>query len=89
MIKNAVNNVIKNLLHTAIGKIILSILLGLGLATLFRQMCESKNCYSFIGPEQNALRDKIFSFDTDNTKCYSIKEKSIKCGTKSKSVDFA
>tara|TARA_B100001057_G_C22036668_1_gene639314 strand:- start:223 stop:492 length:270 start_codon:yes stop_codon:yes gene_type:complete len=89
MIRNAINNVIKNLLHTNIGKIILSILLGLGLATLFRQMCDSKNCYNFIGPTQNEIRDKIFSFDSKNSKCYSVKESTVECGKKKKSIDFA
>jgi len=84
-----INNVVKNLLHTDSGRNLLSIILGLGLATIFRKFCDSKNCYSFIGPEQNAIRDKIFSFDSGNNKCYTMKEQHIKCGSKQKSVDFA
>tara|TARA_B110001452_G_C15184364_1_gene411353 strand:+ start:32 stop:289 length:258 start_codon:yes stop_codon:yes gene_type:complete len=84
-----INNVIKNILYTDAGRIILSILLGLGMATLFRKICESKNCFKFIGPEQNSIRDKIYSFDSNNTKCYKMKEKNIRCGTKPKTVEFA
>ena len=84
-----INNVVKNLLHTNIGKIILSILLGLGLATLFRQVCNSKDCYRFIGPHHNALRDKIFASDTEKTKCYSLVEENIQCGSKSKTLEFS
>ena len=83
-----INNVVKNLLHTNIGKIILSVLLGLGLATLFRQICNSKDCYKFIGPKHNELRDKIFASDSEKTKCYSLVEENITCGSKSKTLDY-
>ena len=84
-----IGNVVKNLMYTNMGKIILSILLGLGFATLFRQICNSKDCYRFIGPQHNALRDKIFASDTDKTKCYSLVEENIQCGSKSKTLDFS
>jgi|UniRef100_A0A6C0KRX3 hypothetical protein len=84
-----IKNVVKNLMYTNIGKIILSVLLGLGFATLFRQICNSKDCYRFIGPQHNALRDKIFASDTDKTKCYSLVEENIQCGSKSKTLDFS
>jgi hypothetical protein len=84
-----IKNVVKNLMYTNMGKIILSILLGLGFATLFRQICNSKDCYRFIGPQHNALRDKIFASDTDKTKCYSLVEENIQCGSKSKTLDFS
>ena len=84
-----INNVVKNLLHTNMGKIILSVLLGLGFATLFRQICNSKDCYKFIGPKHNELRDKIFASDSEKTKCYSLVEENITCGSKSKTLDYS
>lgn len=84
-----VQRVIRNILYTERGQIILSIILGLGLATLFRKMCKNKDCYRFIGPEQNKLRDQIFSYDTDNNKCYKLHETNVKCGSHKKTVDFA
>ena len=84
-----IKNVVKNLMYTNIGKIILSVLLGLGFATLFRQICNSKDCYRFIGPQHNALRDKIFASDTDRNQCYTLVEENIKCGSKSKTLDFS
>ena len=84
-----INNVVKNILHTSMGKIILSILLGLGLSTIFRQVCNSKDCYKFIGPKHNELRDKIFASDTNKTKCYSLVEENIPCGSKSRTLDYA
>jgi hypothetical protein len=84
-----INNIVKNILHTSIGKIILSVLLGLGFATLFRQVCNSKDCYKFIGPKHNELRDKIFASDSTKTKCYRLVEENIECGSKSKTLDYS
>lgn len=83
------NKVINNILYTKRGQIILSIILGLGFATLFRTICNSKDCYRFIGPKQSELRDKIFSFDTNSDECFILTEKNVKCGSHKKSIDFA
>ena len=84
-----ISNVIKNILYTDAGRILLSIILGLGLSTLFRKFCDNKNCYNFLGPEQEKIKNKIFSFDSGNNKCYTMREKNIRCGSKPKSLDFA
>ena len=83
-----INNIIKNILYTNLGRLLLSVILGLGMATLFRQMCNNKECYNFIGPKQNEIRDKIFSFDSKNSKCYTMKESVVNCGSKERSIDF-
>ena len=44
-----IDNVIKSM-KTDIGKMILSIILGIGLASLFRKSCESRNCLVFHAP---------------------------------------
>ena len=84
-----IKNILKNLLHTNIGKIILSVLLGLGLSTIFRQVCNSRDCYNFIGPKHNELRDKIFASDSEKTKCYTLVEENIPCGSKSKTLEYS
>tara|TARA_B100000900_G_C20517766_1_gene690832 strand:+ start:205 stop:444 length:240 start_codon:yes stop_codon:yes gene_type:complete len=77
---------IKRLLHSDIGKNIISILLGLGLATLFRKVCNDRNCIVFKAPEPSKIKDKIFKF---NSKCYTYKEESESCSSKKKIVKFA
>ena len=89
MIGKGLNRVVQNIMYTDRGRLILSIILGLGLATIFRNYCKGKNCYDFIGPKQNEIRDQVFSFDSANSKCYTMRVQSIKCGTKQKSVQFA
>ena len=74
---------------TLIPETMYPILLGLGLSTIFRQVCNSKDCYKFIGPKHNELRDKIFASDSEKTKCYSLVEENITCGSKSKTLDYS
>lgn len=89
MIGKGLSTAVKNILYTDRGRFILAIILGLGLATLFRKFCNGKKCYNFIGPEQNAIRDQIFSFDSNNNECFIMREKATKCNNKSKTIQFA
>lgn len=76
---------IKRLLNTEMGKVLLSMILGLGLATLFRQVCHDKNCITFNGPVISELDGKIYKFGED---CYEYKTKSAKCDEMKKVVDI-
>lgn len=89
MIGKGLSTAIKNIIYTERGRFILSIILGLGLATFFRKVCDGKNCYNFVGPKQNEIRDQIFSFDSTNSECHIMREKTVKCGNKPKAVEFA
>ena len=51
---------LRRLLESELGKNIISILLGLGLATLFRKVCHDKNCIRFNGPIISDIEDKTF-----------------------------
>ena len=44
------------------GKIFISIFLGLGLATLFRKVCNDKNCLVFHGPVISEIDGKTYQF---------------------------
>lgn len=57
------------------GIIIVSILLGLGLASLFRRACKN-NCIILKGPDQNEIINNIYNFDD---KCYKFKTRMVKC----------
>ena len=70
--------VLKDLVNSTRGKYVFSILLGLGLATLFRKACESKNCLVFKAPTLDNIKGKIFGH---NNKCYKFKEESTTCNT--------
>jgi len=67
---------LQRLLHTELGKYFISILLGLGLATLFRRACTDKNCLRFNGPILDEVEGKIFKHDE---KCYKYTTTTSKC----------
>jgi len=58
---------IRNLLNSEIGKAFMSILLGLGLATFFREVCEEKNCIRFKGPILSDIDGRVYKH---GDKCY-------------------
>ena len=65
------------------GRIFISIILGLGLATFFRKVCKDKNCIDFHGPILSDFENKIYKY---GNKCYSYKTKSDKCDSANKKV---
>jgi len=72
--------------HTSTGKYMMSILLGIGLATFFRQMCEGKNCLSYNAPPIEEIDDKTYKFDD---KCYKMTKTAVKCNSKKEIFPFA
>ena len=58
---------VRRLIYSKFGKVVVSILLGLGLATLFRKVCNERNCMVFKAPQLSEIKDKVFKFDN---KCY-------------------
>ncbi len=75
----------KVILYSNVGRIIISIILGLGVACLFHRVCKDKDCIRFSGPVISNIEDKIFQHDG---KCYTYKAKSVKCDSTKKTVDF-
>jgi hypothetical protein len=77
----------KRFTDSLFGRILISVLLGLGLATLFRKVCKDRKCMIFRAPDISNIKDKIFKY---NNKCYQYTEKSQSCKTQNKKiVDFA
>ena len=73
-------------LHSSKGRIIISIILGLGLASLFRRVCNDRNCMVFKAPSLEEVTNNTYAY---NNKCYNFKSKSMKCGSTAKQVNFA
>ena len=78
-------NKFKKAIHTDFGKYIVSIILGIGLAGLFRKSCTNKNCLVFTGPPVDDIRSSTYSH---NNKCYQFKESAVKCNTAPRQVEF-
>jgi hypothetical protein len=58
------------------GRILISIIWGLGLATLFRRVCVGRNCIIVQAPKLNEVRKNIYGFEG---KCYRFDTKSVRC----------
>jgi hypothetical protein len=72
--------------HTETGKYIMSILLGFGLASLFRTMCREKNCVVFHAPPLADFQNKIYR---DGNYCYKFVPSATKCDKSKKIVQFS
>lgn len=76
---------LKRLLNTELGKFFISVILGIGLATLFRRACTDKSCIAFNGPVIEEVSGKTYKFGEF---CYQYKLVSEKCDTKKKIVEL-
>jgi hypothetical protein len=72
--------------HSYTGKIIMSIILGIGLATFFRSVCKGKYCKIIRSPPREELEDQTYKFDK---KCYKFEKEAINCEQNKKTVKFA
>jgi hypothetical protein len=64
------------LLQSYGGRIVLSILLGLGLAAIFQKACKDRNCVMITAPDMKHMVENIFRH---NDNCYTYKVVSTKC----------
>ena len=70
-------------LHSTNGHYLMSVILGLGLATLFRTVCKGKNCLILKAPDASDINGKIYRFQD---KCYKYNAKPTKCDANKKTV---
>jgi hypothetical protein len=73
------------LLNTWQGRFFISLLLGLGLATMFRNVCTGDKCITFNGPVISEIDDKVYKYDE---KCYKYKTVAAKCNPIKRIVDM-
>ena len=77
---------IKRILYTPFGKIVISILLGLGLATMFRKVCTGNNCIIFNGPVITDIEGKTYKY---GEKCFKYTSSSTVCDKYKKIIDIS
>lgn len=76
---------VSRLLNAKYSKFVISFILGLGIATLFRKACNKKNCMVFKAPPMDKLKTKNFKFDG---KCYKFEPEAVKCDPHKKIIRF-
>ena len=72
--------------HSYTGKIIMSIILGIGLATFFRSVCKGRNCRVISSPPIEEIEGQTYKF---NDKCYTFEQNAIDCKTNNNTVKIA
>ena len=77
---------LRRLIYSDVGRYVISILLGLGLATLFRKVCNDRSCLVFHAPHINKIKGQVFDFDG---KCYTFEEKAERCDQNKKILGFS
>ncbi len=69
-------DIITRIMNSNIGIHVISMILGLGLASLFRRACRNRNCVVIKGPPLSSVKDKVFKFDG---KCYTYHPEATSC----------
>ena len=77
---------VKRWLHSETSKYIISVILGLGLSTLFRKECIGDKCLIFLAPPANELEKETYMY---GKKCYTYSTSSESCDSGKKKVSFA
>ena len=77
---------LEKFVHSNTGKIIMSILLGIVLATLFRAACKGQKCRIISAPPLEELEDQVYKFDD---KCYTLEKTAINCDKNKSTVIIA
>jgi len=72
--------------HSNTGKILMSIILGIGLATFFRTACKGRNCRVITCPPIEEIEDQTYKF---NDKCYKFEKQAINCEKNKNTVKIA
>ncbi len=65
-----------NFLKSRTGIVIVSIIWGLGIASLFRRVCVNNNCIVIRGPNSDDVRETIYR---NRRKCYRFNPYVVKC----------
>lgn len=66
------------------GRIIMSIILGFGLASLFKMSCSGKNCIVYNTALDDNIENNIYGYNDD---CYKYSRKQVTCNSDKKTVN--
>jgi len=67
---------LNNILNSKEGRIILSIIWGLGLSSLFRRACKGRKCIIIKAPNIKEVENNIYKFEN---KCYKFSTEQSSC----------
>lgn len=66
---------LERFLYTPFGRLLMSILLGFGLASMMRKVCKDQKCYRFHAPDhEKDIQGKTFQY---NGECYQFELEAV------------
>ena len=71
--------------HSATGRYVMSVLLGIGLATIFRKTCVGKDCVTYNAAPAEEIDGQTYKFDN---KCYTLEKNTVNCDKKKRIYSF-
>jgi hypothetical protein len=78
---------IQEWMHKSNSKYIISVILGLGLAALFRKACKDGNCLHFESPPiKDVTNGQIYKYGNE---CYKYNISTQKCDQNKKTVELS
>jgi hypothetical protein len=69
---------LSNILETDFGRILISVILGLGLATFFRKVCKD-NCIIMKLPNKEEVKNYYYKY---NNECFKYSPYEVQCEAK-------
>lgn len=69
-------SILKEVMSSRIGCILISVLLGLGLATMFHRVCVGRDCVVVKGPSIDYVTKHIWR---SGKECYKFKVQDVEC----------
>lgn len=78
---------VERLFNSYLGKIFLSIILGLGISGLFHKVCDDgEDCLIIKGPNEKKIKNTVYKY---NNKCYQYEKKILECNQDKPIYDFS
>jgi hypothetical protein len=72
---------LSDIMNNPVGRIIVSIILGLGLATLFRKVCSGNSCIIVKGPSPTEVKKYFYKIEDD---CFKYTPYTTSCDNDTK-----
>ena len=73
------------MMHNRYGQILISVILGLGLASLLRRSCDDANCLRFKAPPPDLVSKNVYKHGGS---CYKFTHASATCSPTKRIVDI-
>ena len=70
---------IDNIMNTDYGATLISIILGFGLAAMFRKVCKDGHCVIIKGPNLQEIQEHIYRIENN---CYKYTPEVVNCNKK-------